>query len=719
MNRLLRMASPELSSVRNLMHRSTVLVAALALSCVPAATVTTGGGPRKAEILWDTFGVPHIFAADRNGLAYAFGWAQMQNHGDLLLRLYQQARGRGAELLGEDYLEEDRWVWTLEMPALAQREYAAQSPEMRAHLEAFAAGINDFARANPALIGDSVRAVLPVTPTDIVGHGKRVMLSRFITSSDGVRDQTKPWMERGSNGWAIAPSRSASGKTLLLANPHLPWEDLFTWMEAQYSMPGIDLYGAALVGFPLLQIAFNSQLGWTHTVNTQDGEDLYELTLAGAGDGYLWDGSVRAFDREEHVIKTRGRGGAVRTDTMRVKHSIHGPVVAEKAGKAIALRVVGLAAPTPFAYEQWWNMGRARDLAEFEAAIRPNQISSQNIVYGDRDGHIMAFYGGNSPVRRVGDRVYWDGIVRGDSSSNLWTTLHPYADIPKTLDPPSGWVQNANDPPWWSTFPVAVRPSDYPSYLASREMLLRPQRSARMLAEDSSITFEELVEYKHSTRMEMADRLLDDLLLAARQSTSVLALDAARVLDRWDRSADNSSRGAVLFTEWWKELGRLTPRGKSRWAVAWTEARPRETPDGLSDPALAVSALEKAATRVRSLYGATDVVWGDVYRLRRDGVDLPANGAQEVYGVFRVTGYSAARDNRYEAIGGDSYVVAVEFSTPVRARTVVGSGNASRAGSPHRTDQLALYSRKELKPVWRTRPEIESHLEKRETLVHH
>lgn len=697
------------------MHRSTVLVAALTLSCVPAATVTTGEAPRSAEILWDTFGVPHIFAADRNGLAYAFGWAQMQNHGDLLLRLYQQARGRAAELLGEDYLEEDRWVWTLGMPALAQREYAAQSPEMRSHLEAFATGINDFARANPALIGDSVRAVLPVTPTDIVGHGMRVLLSRFITSSGGVRDQTKPWTERGSNAWAIAPSRSASGKTLLLANPHLPWEDLFTWIEAQYSMPGIDLYGAALVGLPLLQIAFNSHLGWTHTVNTQDGEDLYELTLAGGGDGYLWDGSVRAFDREERVIRTRGRGGAVRSDTLRVKRSIHGPVVAEKAGKAIALRVIGLAAPTPFAYEQWWNMGRAHDLAEFEAAIRPNQISGQNIVYGDRDGHIMVFYGGNSPVRRVGDRAYWDGIVRGDSSSNLWTKLHPYADMPKTLDPPSGWVQNANDPPWWSTFPAAVRSSDYPDYLASRQMFLRPQRSARMLAEDSSITFEELVEYKHSTRMELADRLLDDLLPAARERTSGLALDAARVLERWDRSADSSSRGAVLFTEWWRELGRLTPRGKSRWATAWTEARPRDTPDGLSDPALAVSALEKAAVRVRTLYGAIDVPWGDVYRLRRDGVDLPANGAQEVHGVFRRTGYRATRDNRYEATDGDSYVVAVEFSTPVRARSVVGNGNASRAGSPHRTDQLALYSRKELKPVWRTRPEIESHLEKRET----
>jgi Protein related to penicillin acylase len=246
-------------------------------------------------------------------------------------------------------------------------------------------------------------------------------------------------------------------------------------------------------------------------------------------------------------------------------------------------------------------------------------------------------------------------------------------------------------------------------------MALRPQRSARMLSADSSITFDELIVYTHSTRMEAADRLLDDLLPAARASTSVGAYEAADVLDRWDRSADNASRGGVLFVEWWRELGRSTPAGKSLWAIPWSESRPRETPDGLSDPALAVAALEKAAARVKSLYGAIDVPWGDVYRLRRDTVDLPANGSLDALGVFRATGYALSTDQRYRATGGDSFIAAIEFSSPLHARSLVGYGNASRAGSRHRVDQLSYYSRKELKPVWRTRVEIEAHLEKRES----
>lgn len=668
--------------------------------------------PSGTEILWDSYGVPHIYAPDRQALAFAFGWAQMRNHGDLMLRLFLQGRGRASEFLGESYLREDRWVWTIGIPELAARDYGLQPPDMKAHVDAFAAGINAFAAKNPTLIGDSVRAVLPITGRDIFGNLHRLNYARFITSAGGVTAQTRSWTERGSNAWAIAPARSASGKAMLLANPHLPWSDIMTWMEAHYSMPGADVYGAALVGSPVLQIAFNDNLGWTHTVNTQDGEDLYELTLTGSD--YMFDGRARKFEERRHVIRVRGEAGALRDDTVTFRRSVHGPVVASKPGKAIALRAVGMGGP-PLAdgLKQWWEMGRARDLAQFEQAIRPNQISGQNITYADRDGHIMVFYGGNTPVRSEGDLAFWSGIIPGQTSATLWTKLHGFSDMPRTLDPPSGWLQNANDPPWWSTFPVAVKAADFPSYFGPSLMRLRPQRSVRLLQSDSSITFDELVQYKHSTRMEMADRLLDDLVPVVRTGGTDLAKRAADILERWDRSTDATSRGAVLFTRWWSEYSRRMGQ-KSPWAVAWNGQRPLETPDGISDGAVAAAALDSASMMVERTYGALDVPWGDVYRVGGDSVDLPSNGAPDAFGVFRVTGYQPAGANRFRATGGDSYVAAIEFATPVRAMSLIGYGNASRAKSPHRTDQLRHFSRKELKPVWRTRAEVEAHLENRE-----
>src|SRR6266487_3701578 len=108
--------------------------------CALASLAGAQQPKRNAEILWDSYGVPHIFAQDRNGLAYAFGWAQMQNHSDLMLRLVAQARGNASELLGPDYLDEDRWVWTLDLVGAAQRGFDAQPVDMRAHLVAFTDG---------------------------------------------------------------------------------------------------------------------------------------------------------------------------------------------------------------------------------------------------------------------------------------------------------------------------------------------------------------------------------------------------------------------------------------------------------------------------------------------------------------------------------------------------------------------------------------------------
>ena len=688
---------------------ATSLAALLGCSSSAPAALTPASG---AEILWDSYGVPHIYATNRADLAHAFGWAQMQNHGDLLLRLYAQARGRAAELLGPDYLDEDRWTWTVDIPDLAARDYSMQRPEMRAHIDAFVAGINDFARTHPELIGDSVRAVLPVTGADVLANQQRLALARFLTSRGQVQAETRGW-ERGSNAWAIAPSRSASGHTLLLANPHLPWADIFTWMEAQYVMPGVDVYGGALVGSPVLQIAFNDDLGWTHTVNTQDTEDLYELTLS--GNGYLYDGTVRPFSERVRVLRVRDSSGLLHDDTLRIRSSVQGPVVATKPGKAVALRVVGMTPATPYGFEQWWDMGRARNLAEFQRAIRPNQISGQNIIYGDRDGHVMAFYGGNSPVRSHGDRAYWSGIVPGDSSSTLWTALHPFADLPLTLDPPSGWVQNANDPPWYSTFPVAVHPRDFAPYLAPEGMGLRPQRSVELLRADSSFTWQEFVRDPRDSRMELADRLLDDLLPLARASTSDEVRSAADVLGRWDHATDADSRGAVLFIQWWTDYGRRMG-ARSRFAQPWDAQHPLSTPDGLADTAAALAALSSAAQSVTTTYGALDVPWGSVYRLREDTLDLPGNGASGEYGVFSVVNYQPAGGNRFRAVGGDSYEAVIELASPVRAMSLIAYGNASRTGSPHRTDQLPLFARKQFKPVWRTRGEVEAHLERRETV---
>jgi acyl-homoserine-lactone acylase len=694
------------------------LVLGLSAACAP---VRTGAAPSadlglppgaRAEILWDRYGIPHITARDMEALGHAFGWAQARNHADLLLSLYGQSRARGAEYWGAHNLDADRWLQTVRLPAYARQALDDQTPEVRQYIEAFADGINAYARAHPDAIIDSVRVVLPVTAADVMAQSIGISLL-FSTAEPAARRWSQ---SRGSNAWAIGPRRSASGHALLLANPHLPWEGAFTWFEAQLTAPGLDASGATLLGLPILAIAFNEHLGWTHTVNTQDTEDLYELTLAEGG--YRWDDGVRAFEVDTVRIRVRDAGGALRDEALVRRRSVHGPVIAQSGDRALALRqVIAGDAPAPRQLRAGLIPGyleamRARSLQEFEGIMGRHPPTGFNIIYADRAGNILFHYGGVTPRRPGRDHAFWSGVVRGDTSGLLWDALHGYDEMPRLLNPPSGWVQNANDPPWFAAYPRLLDPDAFPAYFAPVSLASRPRQSIRLLLDDAPISLEEMIRRKHSTEMELAGRLVPDLVRAARAGGSDEARAAADVLDRWDRSTDAESRGAVLFEAW---VGAYSQAAGGRaFETPWSADDPLGTPRGLADPRAAVAALGAAAAAVRGRTGALDVAWGDVHRLRMDDVDLPANGGSGGLGIFRTMHFADAPDGRRVPVHGDSYVAAIEFSTPVRARALLGYGNASQPGSPHRTDQLDHFVRQELRPVWRTRPEIEANLSARE-----
>ena len=678
------------------------------------AVVGTGcGGPdvERTEILWDTWGVPHVYASNADSLMYAFGWAQMKAHGNRVLRLYGEARGRAAEYWGREHLASDRRVRTLELPEHARRWANEQKQPFKGYVEAFAEGMNAYAEAHPEALSESRKRALPVQSTDVFGHILRTLHMRFVAGESLGR--ARQWGRRGSNAWAIGPSRSESGNALLLTNPHLPWGDVYTWFEAQLVGPGFDAYGAALLGMPFPGVAFNQHLGWTHTVNPIDAADLYRLRLVEGG--YAWEGRARPFNTDTKRLKVRQPDGSVRTDTMTVRRSVHGPVVAQEGDQALALRVAGLTQPNLF--EQYWRMLRASSLSQFEAELRRLQMPMFNTIYADADGHILYHFGGRVPQRQQGDWAYWQGPVPGDTSSTLWRTIHPYEDLPRVMNPPSGWVQNANEPPFTATLPSPIEPDAVPPYMTPRVPgratgMFRPQRSIEMLASDSSIAFAELRDYKSDTRMMAADRLLDDLLPAARERGGERAQRAAAVLADWDRTANAESQGSVLFARWL----RAVTEQDAPFEMPYRPDAPRTTPDGLANPAAAVQALDDAAGEVLAQYDSLTVPWGAVHRLAGPEGSVPASGGNGMFGIFRVLWFRDGENGRRRAVGGDSYVALTEFTeNGPRAKAVLPYGNASQPGSPHRGDQLQLYADKELRPVWLSRDSVQAHLEARTT----
>lgn len=656
----------------------------------------------KDRILWDNYGVPHIYGQSIGQMYYEFGWAQMHNHANLILKLYGQARGRAAEYWGENYLASDKQIHLFKVPLLAQKEYAEQPPEFKGWLDLFVQGINDYARAHPEAISQDNRQVLPVTVEDVIAHGIRVIFLRFVAGENLGMASRK--LQAGSNSYAIGPSRSVSGHAMLLANPHLPWGDLFTFFEAHLQAPGFNAYGVAVIGLPVLNIAFNDHLGWTHTVNPIDACDRYELSIQ--GEGYWLDSVLIPFEKRSVLLKVRQADGSLKEQLLECNYSRHGPVLGIKGDKAYAIRIAGLENPDIF-YE-WHRMAAATNWRQFEDALRMMQLPMFNVVYADAAGNIAYLFDGNVPRRPEGDWKFWSGTVDGRSSRYIWNQTLPYEDLPKLLNPGTGFIQNANDPPWSCTYPGILDPGKFPAYLSPQGMALRPQRAVNMIKNDARITLDKLAGYKLNTGMEAADRFLQDLLAVVKEFPDTMALKAAAVLEVWDKKTDADSRGAVLFARW---FDKLTPEMFDK---AWTPGDPTGTPAGLKNGKSAVDLLSQAAVEVMQEYDSLNVAWGDIYRFRIGTLDYPANGGPEQYGIYRTIYYIKDMDKKYRAVAGDSYVAITEFGKEVKARVLLSYGNASQPGSKHTGDQLRLLSGKELRNAWLGKEEILRNLEERE-----
>jgi acyl-homoserine-lactone acylase len=674
----------------------------------------------RAEILWDSYGIPHIFAATREQMFYAHGWAQANNQADLLLRLYGESRARSAEYWGPSGIELDRWLQINGVPERAKSWYAAQTPEFRTYLDAFARGINDYAKAHAETISGDARIVLPVSGVDVIGHAIRAVLYTYMGSRDRMqrevaahlsgdattRDSAEP--AAGSNTWAIGPAHSASGKAMLIINPHLAWGNTsYRYMEVHLTAPGYDLYGAPQIGFPVPVVGFNRNLGWSRTVNTIDTVDFYTLTVKNGQ--YEFDGKLRAFEHETKTIRVRMPDGKLRDEKLEIRRSVHGPIVYEDRGVTVAMRVAGVDRPKML--EEWFRMGESRNLEEFTRALRMMSIPMWNQSYADRDGHILLVCNGLIPRRKTGDYRYWSRIVPGNTSQTLWTDYLGFDELPKALDPKSGWVQNANEPPWTTTFPQ-LEPHRFAPFVAPDARTLpqmRVLRSLHMITEDQKLTYEKLLADKFSTRMELADRVLPDLLKAGAGKS-----EALQVLSKWDRGTDADSRGGVLFQIFFERFFGTAVAIAPKLRVKYDPARPLDTGLGIADTSAALKALDEAATVSRRLFGALDVKWGDVFRFQSGHADVPGNGGAGAMGVFRTITFGRREGSRMYAIHGDTFVCAIEFSALQRAQCSLSYGNASQPGSPHLEDQLRLMTDKKLHPVWRERKDVEAHLQRRD-----
>ncbi|MEO1623939.1 MAG: penicillin acylase family protein [Bacteroidota bacterium] len=668
--------------------------------------VKTSSTQPQSEILWDNWGIPHIHAQSEYELYKMAGWAQMSNHANLLLKLYGEARGRSAEYWGTG-LKRDRLLHQLGLVENSGKAYARMTSLEREMFVAFADGINAYAEKHPQQIADSLYCVLPVEPKDVLSHAFRIFYLEFLINRALKKEKQ---FKAGSNAWAISGEHTQSGSPLLLANPHLPWYDFWMFFECHYISNQLNLYGVTLIGLPTIGIGFNDVLGWTHTVNVLDNVDLYKLEKR--GESYRLSDRYVPFEVDTIYLKVR-EGDRLRQEPLLRKRSAHGVVMEEGENNAIALRYANMDQPFNV-LKQWKAMGEARSLEEFEAAIKLNTLPLYNILYSDVDGNILYHMGGQVP-RKNGDWGKWQSAVDGSVAADIWTEYYDYEQLPHLLNPPTGWLQNCNDPPFTNTFPNLLTPSAYPSHMVPNRMSFRAQRSVQILQQLSSpVSLEQMVEWKHDTRSSLAERWRDDLQALKQHSQDSLSLAAIDALLEWDGTFESSSKGAVLFHRFVQQL--RSEGMNSVFASDWNFARPLQTPDGFADPARILTALQQAAQQQLKAVGQLTVPYGEQFRVKVGKHDYPANGGFGHMGIFRTMSFKPAADQKFYAYHGDGFVCAMSFESQVKAKALLSYGNATQPGHPHVGDQLALFSDKKLREVWFVTEDQLQHVERREQL---
>lgn len=687
----------------------------LVLTCLTATGSASAQGraaddlSQQVEIRRTVFGVPHIKAENLKAAAYALAWVQLEDHGPRVAIGLLRGRGELARWFGRDSIESD---------FVAQREYAIaieRYPDLdqdtRDVYEGFAAGANRYIALHPA---EFAAGFAPhFTGYDIAARdvtvGSLAQARRFLArmDPDAVRrprgaaaaepaeGEVDP-IEEGSNAWAFAPSRTKSGHAILLRNPHLNWNA--GYYEAQMTVPGkLDFYGDFRIGGPFGVVGgFNRNLGWATTNNAPDLEEIYAFDVDPARpDHYLFEGTSIPLEAERITVAYKN-GDGVSTESRDFWRTPLGPVLYRNGGKVYIMRAAKEGDYR--AGEQFLRMMRARSLAEWKEAMRMRARVTSSFTYADRAGNIFYVWNGSVPALPQpsgGDTA----AVPAHRTADVWTELVPWDSLPQLLNPRGGYIHNENDSPYFTNLHQILDRSRYPAYFPEPTLRLRSQLAIALIDNKRKLSLEDVVTLKHSYRMLLADRVKNDLVAAVRASNPAPKVaEAIAMLASWDNTSAPASRGGVLFETWWRKYTEgVNP--DSMYAQPWTAAAPASTPRGLKDPARAAQAFAWAVDETARRYGSYDIAWGDVHRVRLGSVDVPVGGCAGALGCFRVLNFKTDPDGKRSAIGGDGWVLAVEFDDVPRAYSVLAYGESAREESPFHSDQAAMFARGEMKRV--------------------
>lgn len=678
----------------------------------------------RVEILRDRWGIAHIYGETDADTVFGTLYAQAEDDFNRVETNYINAMGRLAEAEGAGEIYRDlRMRLFIRQPEM--EELYESSPDwLKQLMEAFADGLNYYLYTHPEVTPRVFNRFEPwmaltFTEGSIGGDIERVNIARLrdfygpgdtIAMTDDLVVDMEP---RGSNGFSIAPANTANGNALFLINPHTSF--FFRSELHMVSEEGLNAYGAVTWGQFFIYQGFNENTGWMHTSSRADAIDEYLETIVERDDGYyyVYGDEERKLQESEIEIDYRD-GDDLNTREFTVYHSHHGPIIREQDGRWVA---ISLMEEPVRALTQSYLRTKSRNYMEFNASMELLTNSSNNTVYADSDGNI-AYYHGNFIPRR--DPSFdWNAPLDGSDPATDWQGLHPLDELITVLNPPNGWIQNTNNTPFSAAGEYSPRAEDYPAYMANNPENPRGIHAVRVLENKTDFTLDSLIEAAYDSLLTAFEPLIPSLLAAAEEAPADDLGEQLALLADWDYRFDVDSVETTLAVYWAQALMDSVSDEAGAAGINIYDYMAAN-----ASAAQHLDALREASAELESDWGSWQAPWGEVNRYQRINGDIvqqfndeeeswPVGFASGRWGALASFGsrkYPGTR--RMYGTSGNSFVAAVEFGSPLRAKAITVGGLQNDPALPHFDDQAEMYATGEFRDVLFYRDDIEANLER-------
>ncbi len=682
----------------------------MALLTIPGASQNSPAA--ETTVYRDRYGVASIAAKTLPDAMYGLGYAMATDNAERMVRNFKQARGRLAEVDGSAYLIQDGFLRSLGIEAEAEQYAAAldREPhnEQSALLRRFCAGAN---RALTEQKGQIPDWIAPFTVTDVLA------LAQLLNAAfplEEISNQLMPGI--GSNQFAVAASRSATGHPILSIDPHLMWSGPLLWYEYAIYVPGFAFHGITLSGLPFGVMGHTDKIAWCMTNNDPRLYDFYHVETNPANKNeYNFHGEWKAFEHSTITLKSRDNG-ILASREQSITRTAWGPMIPFRS-EAVKLSTLG----NWDMLAQVMHMAQAQNIAQFREALRPRGLSMWNIVYADTKGSIGYQYNARIPKRDAA--IDWTLPVRGADPRTRWGELLTIDALPHVQNPASGVLVNANSAPWLTPLPAAGKPSGamghnpvtltgeiadtgWSPYVTTYGHTTRDDRLAVLLAAERKLTVERAKRIATDTEVPYALTTIKRLLSPTAAPNSAPPTEAAAditpaqaILRHWNGRSDIDATGCTLYFYWLIAApGNGLLVQKAAQGTGWSEA----------EHISALKALGTAAGSLRKRFGRIDVPWGEVHTMHRGKVIAPVSGlaysTQEatIAAVVPNNGpFDHDNDGRIVCTHGTSFRMIVHLDPKgVESWSVLPFGVSQNPRSPHYADQMALFGQGHYKETW-------------------